>query len=217
MSGCAPTAPENSAAMSEPYLIPSAPARAEIIIKRSRFVTTVSLAQTVDQARQAIAAARAEFPKANHHVYAFRVGFDKTVTEGMSDDGEPRGTAGRPTLAVLRGAEIGDIVLVTARFFGGVKLGAGGLVRAYTEAAQVALSELKTERKVERQLLGIEMPYAFYKTARLLISAHGGVIEDENFDAQVMLFARFAVPDVAPFSAAVADRSAGRVEPVILD
>ena len=208
---------ERSPAMNPPYLIPSAPARAEIIIKRSRFVTTVSLAQSVDQARDAIAAARAEFPKANHHVYAFRVGFANTVTEGMSDDGEPRGTAGRPTLAVLRGAAIGDIVLVTARFFGGVKLGAGGLVRAYTEAAQAALSALKTELKVERQLLGIEMPYAFYKTAKLLISAHGGAIEDENFDAQVMLFARFALPDVAPFSAAVAERSAGQVLPVILD
>ena len=171
----------------------------------------------MDQARDAIAAARTEFPKANHHVYAFRVGFAKTVTEGMSDDGEPRGTAGRPTLAVLRGAEIGDIVLVTARFFGGVKLGVGGLVRAYTESAQAALSELKTELKVERQLLGMEMPYAFYKTARLLIGAHDGVIEDESFGARVTLIAKFAIPDVAPFSAELADRSAGQVQPIILD
>lgn len=202
--------------MNPPYLIPSAPARAKIMIKRSCFVTSVNLAQTVDQARNAIDCARAEFPKANHHVYAFRVGFAKTVTEGMSDDGEPRGTAGRPTLAVLRGADVGDIVLVTARFFGGVKLGAGGLARAYTESAQAALSELKTELKVERQLLGIEMPYAFYKTAKLLISAHDGVIEDESFDAQVLLIARFAIPDVAPFSAELAERSAGQIQPIIL-
>ena len=217
MSYRAQTARESSPAMSQPYLIPSAPAQAEIIIRRSRFVTTVSLAQTVDQARSAIASARIQFPKANHHVYAFRVGFAKTVTEGMSDDGEPRGTAGHPTLAVIRGADIGDLVLVTARFFGGIKLGAGGLARAYTESAQAALSELKTELKVERQLLGIEMPYAFYKTAKLLIRAHNGTVEDESFDAQVILIARFALPDVTPFSAELADRSAGQVQAVILD
>ncbi len=202
--------------MNPPYLIPSEPARSEIIIKKSRFVTTVRLAQTVDQAREAIAASRSEHQKANHQVYGFRVGFGKTVTEGMSDDGEPSGTAGRPTLAVLRGSGVGDIVLVTLRFFGGIKLGTGGLVRAYTESAQEALSLLKTELKVERRIVGIEMPYSFYKTAKLLISAHDGAIEDEVFEAQVMVIARFAATDVERFSAEVVDRSAGQVSPVIL-
>ncbi len=203
--------------MNPPYLIPSEPARAEITVKKSRFVTTVGLAKTVDQARDAIAASRIEFPKANHHVYGFRVGFAKSVTEGMSDDGEPSGTAGRPTLAVLRGSEVGDIVLVTARFFGGIKLGTGGLVRAYTESAQAALSLLRTELKVERHLVGIEMPYSFYNTAKLLISAHDGLIEDETFAAQVTVIARFAAPDLERFSAEVVDRSAGQVNPVSLD
>lgn len=203
--------------MNPPYLIPSEPARAEIIVKKSRFVTTVGLAKTVDQAREAIAASRTEFPKANHHVYGFRVGFAKTVTEGMSDDGEPSGTAGRPTLAVLRGSMIGDIVLVTVRFFGGIKLGTGGLVRAYTESAQAALSQLRTELKVERQVVGIEMPYSFYNTAKLLISAHDGLIEDESFEAQVTVIVRFAVPDLARFSAEVVDRSAGQVTLIVLD
>ena len=202
--------------MNPPYLIPSEPARSEIIIKKSRFVTTVSLAQTVDQAREAIAASRSEHQKANHHVYGFRVGFGKTVTEGMSDDGEPSGTAGRPTLAVLRGSGVGDIVLVTLRFFGGIKLGTGGLVRAYTESAQGALSLLKTELKVERRVVGIEMPYSFYKTAKLLISAHDGAIEDEVFEAQVMVIARFAATDLERFSAEMMERSAGQVSPVIL-
>ena len=203
--------------MNPPYLIPAKTARGEIIIKKSRFVTTVSLAQTVERARAAIAASRAEFPKANHHVYGFRVGFDKSVTEGMSDDGEPTGTAGRPTLAVLRGAGIGDIVLVTVRFFGGAKLGTGGLVRAYTESAQLALSQLKTELKVERHAVGIDMPYSFYNRAKLLISAHNGVIEDETFEEQVLVIARFAMPDLERFSADVVESSAGRVQPIVLD
>ena len=203
--------------MNPPYLIPAEPARSEIIIKRSRFVTTISLAPTVDQARAAIAASRSAHPKANHHVYGFRVGFAKTVTEGMSDDGEPSGTAGRPTLAVLRGSGVGDIVLVTVRFFGGIKLGTGGLVRAYTESAQEALSRLKTELKVERRVVGIEMPYSFYKTAKLLISAHDGSIEDEVFEAQVMVIAKFAAPDLERFSAEMVERSAGQVRPLSLD
>ncbi len=203
--------------MNPPYLIPSEPARSEIIIKRSRFVTTVSLAQTVDQARAVIAASRSAQPMANHHVYGFRVGFAKTVTEGMSDDGEPSGTAGRPTLAVLRGSGVGDIVLVTVRFFGGIKLGTGGLVRAYTESAQAALSLLKTELKVERRLVGIEMPYSFYKTAKLLINAHDGSIEDEVFEAQVLVIAKFAAPDLERFSAEVMERSAGQIRPLSLD
>ena len=185
--------------MSLPYRIPSESVRSELVIKRSRFVTTIKLAQTVDLAREAIAVSRVEFPKANHHVYGFRVGFANSVIEGMSDDGEPTGTAGRPTLAVLRGADVGDIVLVTVRFFGGIKLGSGGLVRAYTESAQAALSELKTELKVEREVVGIEMPYSFYNIAKLLINAHDGVIEDETFAEQVLVIARFAVPDSQRF------------------
>jgi len=203
--------------MNPPYLIPSEPARSEIIIKKSRFITTVSLAQTVAQARGAIAASRIEFPKANHHVYGFRAGYAKTVTEGMSDDGEPSGTAGRPTLAVLRGSGVGDIVLVTVRFFGGIKLGTGGLARAYTESAQEALRLLKTELKVERRLVGIEMPYSFYKTAKLLIGAHDGCIEDEVFEAQVMVIAKFAAPDLERFSADIVERSAGQIRPLSLD
>jgi putative IMPACT (imprinted ancient) family translation regulator len=78
-------------------------------------------------------------PNASHHVYAFRVGHGNSIIEGMSDDGEPTGTAGPPVLAVLRGTQIGDIIVIVTRYFGGTKLGTGGLVRAYPEAAQIAL------------------------------------------------------------------------------
>ncbi len=202
--------------MTESYRIPAQRVSAEIIIRKSRFVTTIQRADSVSAARRSIAGLREEMPRANHHVYAFRVGFGKTVTEGMSDDGEPRGTAGPPTLAVLRGSGIGDILLVTARFFGGTKLGAGGLVRAYTESAQEALRLLPTEWKVERQVVGIELPYALYDIVKLMIARHNGAIEEESFEAQVLLIARFALPDLQRFSAELKERSAGRVEPVSL-
>ena len=203
--------------MPDSYLIPAQTLRTEIVIRKSRFITTVDHAATVTQARAVIAGVRAEMPGANHHVYGFRVGYGKTVTEGMSDAGEPSGTAGPPTLAVLRGCGIGDIALVTTRYFGGTKLGTGGLVRAYTESAQTALAQLQSELKVERRRVGIELPYSLYDIVKLMIEAHNGVVEDEVFDGVVMLVARFVAADLPRFAAALRERSAGQIAPVDLD
>ncbi|MCY4246257.1 MAG: YigZ family protein, partial [Chloroflexi bacterium] len=197
--------------------VPAQTIRSELVIRRSRFLTTIAPVATVACARDFLAGVRAEMPEASHHVYGFRVGFGKTVTEGMSDDGEPTGTAGPPTLAVLRGSGIGDIALVTTRYFGGAKLGTGGLVRAYTEAAQLALEELATELKVERRAVGIELPYSLYTIVLRMIAAHHGNVEDEVFDGQALLVARFTLDDLQRFTAELRERSAGQVAPVELD
>jgi len=202
--------------MPEGYLIPAELARAELVINRSRFISAVQPASTVAEARAVIAAVRGAMPEANHHVYAFRVGFGNTVNEGMSDDGEPTGTAGPPTLAVLRGSGIGDIVLVTSRVFGGTKLGTGGLVRAYTESAKGAIGLLKTELKVEKKTVGLEMPYAQYNVVKRLIAGHSGQVDDEVFDGQVLVIATFALSDFDRFTADVRERTAGTVSPVEL-
>lgn len=202
--------------MSQGYLVPAEVFRTEFNIKKSRFVTTARFAETVADARKHLAALRAEMPGANHHVYAFRVGFGNSVTEGMSDDGEPAGTAGPPTLAVLRGSGIGDVLLVTARFFGGTKLGTGGLVRAYTASAQAALRDLRTELKVEKKTVGIELPYSFFNLAKRLIANHNGAIEEEIFDEQIVVIASFVTADLDRFAAEIRERSAGTVSPVNL-
>ena len=200
-----------------PYLVPAERHRIEIEVARSRFITTVELTETVEEAKTFLASIRAEMPDASHHVYAFRVGFGSTVTEGMSDDGEPSGTSGPPTLAVLRGSGIGDIALVTTRYFGGTKLGTGGLVRAYSEAAHIALNELKTEQKIEKRLLGIELPYSLFEQTKLLITEYEGVIEEEDFAAEVMLMVRFPLVNVPDFTVALRDLSAGKVQPIEMD
>lgn len=202
--------------MSDGYPVPAETVQTEIVINKSRFVTIVELAASVAGARERLAALRSELASANHHVYAFRVGFGNSITEGMSDDGEPSGTAGPPTLAVLRGAGIGDILLVTARYFGGVKLGTGGLVRAYTASAQEALRALKTELKVQRQTVGLELPYTFYNLAKRLIAAHNGTIEDEVFDEQVLVIVRFVAADMDRFAIEIRERTAGQVLPIAL-
>ena len=202
--------------MAEGYLIPAETIRTEVNIKKSRFISTVQMTDTVAAARERLADLRAEMPRANHHVYAFRVGFGNSITEGMSDDGEPSGTAGPPTLAVVRGSGIGDILLVTARYFGGTKLGTGGLVRAYTASAQMAIVELKTELKVEKRTVGMDMPYSFYNLVKRLIAAHRGTIIDEVFDEEILVIASFVESDAARFAAELRERSAGRVSPVSL-
>ena len=203
--------------MTDAYHVPAAPVRTELVIKRSRFLTTVQQATSVAQARDIIAGIRAQMPDASHHVYAFRIGFGNSVTEGMSDDGEPTGTSGPPTLAVVRGSGLGDIVMVTTRYFGGIKLGTGGLVRAYTDSAQEALRQLRTELKVERRTVGLELPYSLYNIVKRLISQHRGEIEDEVFDEQIMIVARFVVSDLEEFSRELQDRSSGQVAPISLD
>src|SRR5262245_55787241 len=110
----------------EAKFVPAARARAEIRAANSRFIATAGPAESVDAARAFVAAVRAERPDATHHVYAYVIGHGATTTLGMSDDGEPSGTAGRPALAVLRGSGLGDAVLVITRYFGGTLLGTGG-------------------------------------------------------------------------------------------
>lgn len=200
----------------EPYRIPTGEHRTETEVLRSRFIATISPAPTVDDAKAFLARIRAEMPNASHHVYAFRVGYGASVTEGMSDDGEPSGTAGPPVLAVLRGSDIGDIVIVVTRYFGGTKLGTGGLVRAYGDAARTALSGLETTLKIEKRLLGIELPYSLYEQARRLILQHHGVIEDTDFAAEVMILARFPLSDVPAFTTDLSELSAGQVEAILM-
>lgn len=201
----------------EPYRVPVGFQRTETEVARSRFIASVDRTATAEEARAFIGRIRAEMPDASHHVYAFRAGYGASVTEGMSDDGEPSGTAGPPVLSVLRGSNIGDIAIVVTRYFGGTKLGTGGLVRAYSEAAHVALNSLPTEEKIEKRLLGIEVPYNLFEQTKLLITAHEGVIEDEDFAADVTILARFIVDHVDAFSSALRDLSAGRVEPIVMD
>jgi uncharacterized YigZ family protein len=197
--------------MQNGYQIPSAAHRTEIVVVNSRFITTIGRAPTANDAKLFITSIRQEMPDASHHVYAFRAGYGNSVTEGMSDDGEPSGTAGPPVLAVLRGADIGDIVLVVTRYFGGTKLGTGGLVRAYTEAAQTGLSTLPTESKIPRQTVGIEMPYTLYERVKLLITRYSGVIDDEQFAGEITVIATFPAHEVAGFNAELVELSAGKL------
>lgn len=192
------------------YPIPAGRVRVELRIVNSRFIATAGEAQTVEDARAFIDAMREEFHDATHNVYAYHVGYGTTVTEGMTDDGEPAGTAGRPALAVLRGADLGDVVVVITRYFGGTKLGTGGLVRAYTESTQEALAALPRTERVERRQGSLSVPYSLYEPLRRLVESHGGEVADEAFAADVTLNVVFPVDALAGFDDALQELSAGQ-------
>jgi uncharacterized YigZ family protein len=199
------------------YPVPAKTIRIEYQMSNSRFLTTVGRASTVADARHFIKQIREDMPDASHHVYAFKVGYGANVTEGMSDDGEPTGTSGPPTLAVLRGADVGDVVLVTTRYFGGTKLGTGGLVYAYTNAAKEAIAKLPMEEKVARRLVGVSVDYTFYERLKQLSEQYDGLVENDEFGAQVTRYLRLPEEHIAPFADAIRELTAGQAEVVELD
>jgi len=193
------------------YHVPKAPVRVETRVSNSRFISTIERADTVAAAQAFIKSQREEMPDANHHVYAFRIGFGNSVSEGMSDDGEPSGTSGPPTLAVLRGSDIGDVAIVTTRYFGGTKLGTGGLVAAYTTSAQAAFKELQTEEKVERIQCSLTIPYNLLERVKLILAEQETEMLDEHFEADVTLRFTLPVERFEALDATICDLTAGKI------
>lgn len=195
------------------YPIPAGESRIELLVKNSRFIGRAGYTPTVDAAKAFIEKVKQEEPGHTHAVYAFAVGFGASVVHGMSDAGEPSGTAGRPALAVVKGCGLGDVTVVIIRYFGGTKLGTGGLVKAYTEAAQLALAELPVAEKVNYIPVKVTLPYHFYEPGKRLIEQYRGRVEDEQFVEAVTLHLEFAEDDLSSFEAALSEMTRGEVKP----
>jgi len=198
--------------MATRYPVPAARHQVETVVLRSRFIAVADLAADVAAARALLQELRAAHPVASHHVHAFRVGFGASLTEGQSDDGEPPGTAGRPTMAVLAGSGLGDVCLVTVRYFGGAKLGTGGLVRAYTQAAQAVLEGLPRAWHEERRRLRVRLGYHAYESLRRLLDARGGEVLAEAFGADVTVDLELAADRAADLADAVREATAGQAQ-----
>ncbi len=203
--------------MSDPtrYPIPARVHRVEETIQRSRFITTVAHAPDAEAAHAFVQTVRDEYPDATHHCWAFVAGPPGSTTHiGMSDDGEPHGTAGRPMLTTLLHADAGEIVAVSTRYYGGVKLGTGGLSRAYAGGVKLALTSLPMEEKVDRVLADVTVGYADIDGLQRLVEELALPIEEEDFGAEVRLRVGVPVAELDGLRARIADltRGAGRVE-----
>lgn len=194
------------------YAIPAAPARVEILVVNSRFIGSAAYTPSVEAAKAFIAQVRADMPDASHHAYAYLVGYGASVTAGMSDAGEPAGTAGRPMLAVLRGSDLGDVTVVVTRYFGGTLLGTGGLVRAYGDAAKAVLAALPRAARVEQVTLTVQVAYAAYAAARRVLESHGATVADEEFAAEVTLLAMLPAEERDACVAALNEATAGQAQ-----
>jgi uncharacterized YigZ family protein len=198
-------------------LVPLHEARCEFTVDRSRFISTAGCIFSVDEARGFIKRIRHEFPDASHHVPAFLIGHGAGVTAHCSDDGEPSGTAGRPALTVLQGSGLGDVVVVVTRYFGGIKLGTGGLVHAYTEAVQNVLKILPVGEKVDTALIMLAFPYSYLERIRNLLKEIDGVVIDEEFAGDVTLTTQIRSVNIERFCDAITNMSHGTVNVIIID
>ncbi len=201
----------------ERQLTIAAETRAEMLVVNSRFIATLAPAFSVEEARALVARIKVEFADATHNVPAFVIGHGASVTTHCHDDGEPTGTAGRPALAVLQGSGLGDVVVVVTRYFGGTKLGTGGLVRAYGDAVRAVLAVAPRAEKMTTQVLMLSMPYSTFERVLLLISAHQGNILDESFAADVIVTARFPLSQTVRFQEGLRELSHGTLEAFVVE
>ena len=200
------------------YRIPAEPVMFTEEIKKSRFITLLQHTDGVDDAKQFIQSVKDEYPDARHHCWAFVAGRpDDSQKLGFSDDGEPTGTAGKPIIAQLLGSEIGEITAVVVRYFGGIKLGTGGLVRAYGNGVQQSLKLLITKIKVPQVLCEITCDYSFINQIELLVRQVEGTVITSDFGADVTL--RISIPAtlLSEVGDKLRDLSRGMLELTCLD
>lgn len=193
------------------YPVPGAPIRHELEVSRSRFLATLTVAATVDAAQAHVAAVSEEFADATHNCWAYLVGPPgSTAQVGMSDDGEPHGTAGRPMLNALLHGGLGDVAVVVTRWFGGTKLGKGGLARAYGGAVVEALELVERAEKVAWRGGVVVLPYADVAAVERVYPEHEVERLDADFADRVTHRVRVPEERWDGFVAAVVDVTAGR-------
>ena len=176
-------------------------------IKKSKFIARAARAGSREDALALLQCAREDFPDARHHCWAYVIGNPASpTTAAMSDDGEPTGTAGKPILNVLQHKQIGDIMVIVIRYFGGIKLGAGGLVRAYAGATQQAIEQLALHHAVVRTHCTISTDFRHEQLFRHWASQNDAAVLDTLYSDRVTLslaIPRHAVSDVQALAAGV--------------
>ena len=191
------------------YLVPTGYGEDEFIEKKSRFIGRVWYVESEEEALAKIQQMKKENYDATHNCWAYII---RDGAMRFSDDGEPGGTAGNPMMQVLQKEELFNIVCVVTRYFGGILLGAGGLVRAYTKGAKIAIDAAGRSMKRVWTSLYVPCPYNFYERVKLEAEAFGCVIQNTNFGAEVELEILVARDQTQAFVDKLTDMTAGTVE-----
>jgi uncharacterized YigZ family protein len=200
-----------------PYDVPAEKVSRETMVENSKFISTLAPAFSVEEARRFIEVIKTQYSDATHNVPAFIIGYGGSETAHCTDAGEPSGTAGRPMLAVLHGSGLGDLCVVVTRYFGGTKLGTGGLVRAYSEAVRSVVEIVPRARKVMMHTIMVVYSYTFIERMRRLADAMFVDILGENFEADVTLTGRVLPEKLSPFQARVLEMTNGVCQVLVMD
>lgn len=183
--------------------------RVEFMVKNSRFVAEAVYVETPEAAREFWRQQKTRYDNGNHIVYAFITGPQGNVM-GCSDDGEPSGTAGRPMLAVLKGSGITNVIVTAARWFGGTKLGTGGLVRAYSDCARLALEDPPVRELIAMRQLAFHCSYADYEKVKHRLGQLHFRIEREEFTEQTVIHGEIPEQDAEALIADIREMTADR-------
>ncbi len=193
----------------EEYLVPNQFGEDEFTEKKSRFIGRVWPVESEEEALEKIAAMKKQHYDATHNCWAYII---KDGAVRFSDDGEPGGTAGMPMLQVLQREGLNNVVCVVTRYFGGILLGAGGLVRAYTKGAKIAVDAAGKSMKRVWDVLYVPCPYSYYERVKLEVAAFGGVIRNTDFGVEVDLEIMLPESQTQPFLTRLTDLSAATIE-----
>lgn len=190
-------------------LIPLHTISVAIVIKKSKFIAIAVPIESADQAKNIISLTKKEHPDASHVVHAYILGKNRDIFS-MSDDREPRNTAGRPVLEVLKGSGITNIMVMVVRYFGGTKLGTGGLVHAYSDAAKKVLFEVPVEKLVRKTSFSLIIDYRLYEQAKRLLVSHHTEIVGECFEMSITITGNLPETDFLAASRQISDLSSGK-------
>lgn len=195
------------------YTTIKAAASAEFIEKRSRFIGSIKPVSAGEEAADFIAGLKSKHYDATHNCSAYYL---RSGIQRYSDDGEPQGTAGIPILEVLRREIVVDAVIVVTRYFGGILLGAGGLVRAYSHAAKLAIDAAERLVMQPCTVFSLTVPYPLYDRVNSMIAQHGITVLESDFGASVTLRLRAPSAEIKKVTAGLTEFSGGQVIPAIL-
>lgn len=200
--------------MGDKIYVPYQEAESEFVEKRSRFIGHVWPVDSEEQAQELLRRVRKQHYDARHNCWCYLLG--GSVVR-YSDDGEPQGTAGQPMLAVFQREHVTNVLCVVTRYFGGILLGAGGLVRAYSHGAKIAVDAAKRKLMTTCTLLSLEMDYSFYGKINYILPQYTCRVEDTDFGAVVTMKVLFKQDQVEKFVKEVTELSAALVVPQVLE
>lgn len=183
--------------------------QAEIEVKKSRFIAIAVPCDSPEQVKELVSQTRKEHPQANHVVHAAVLGPQGT-SYSMSDDHEPKNTAGRPALEVLKGSGITNIVILIVRYFGGTLLGTGGLVKAYGDSAKAVLDGVETEELIAKSTFSVVTGYDMYEQMKKLLVEHGCADIKEEFTTEIHFTGSIPTTNTEALGKAVIELSSGR-------